>query len=122
MFWNWARVARSRASSMSRGSSTVSTPYSVAARFLTTVAGSGPHRPRTVSRAASVESWAVGSACRYRSVVLAESCSAAEGALPELVGDWDGAFHNLYQKSPAIWDYRERRGHLCPSSVRVAFL
>ena len=48
---------------------------------------------------------------------IAESCSAAEEALPELLGDWDDYFNYLYRNSPVLRRYWADFGHLYPAGV-----
>ena len=55
-------------------------------------------------------------------VDLAESCTAAEIARPELIGDWDDYFNYLYQSSPALREYWESFGLLYPPHVTRAFV
>lgn len=55
-------------------------------------------------------------------VDLAESCTAAEIARPELTGDWDDYLSYLYRSSPALREYWADFGHLYPVSVARAFV
>ena len=55
-------------------------------------------------------------------VDVAESCTAAEDALPELTGDWDDFFNYLYRNSPAIRQYWASFSHLYPSRVARALV
>jgi hypothetical protein len=55
-------------------------------------------------------------------VDLAETCVAAESALPELAGDWDDAFRSYYDASPALRQFWQDRGHLYPELVKTALL
>jgi toxoflavin synthase len=55
-------------------------------------------------------------------VDLAESCTAAEVARPELIGDWDDYFSYLYRSSPTLREYWADFGHLYPANVARAFV
>ena len=48
---------------------------------------------------------------------IAESCTAAEQALPELLGDWDDFFNYMYRNSPILRRYWADFGHLYPARV-----
>src|SRR5262249_55265000 len=51
---------------------------------------------------------------------MAESCTAAEDVLPELIGDWDDFFNYIYRSSPALREYWDEFGHLFPARVKRA--
>jgi SAM-dependent methyltransferase len=53
---------------------------------------------------------------------IAESCTAAEEALPELLGDWDDFFNYLYRNSPVLRRYWADFGHLYPARVARCFI
>jgi SAM-dependent methyltransferase len=53
-------------------------------------------------------------------VDMAESCVAAEGALPDLAGDWDEFLGHLFRSSPPLRAYWAEFGHLFPAEVTRA--
>lgn len=55
-------------------------------------------------------------------VDIVESCTAAEQALPELMGDWDDYFNYLYRNSPSLRRYWTDFGHLYPPRVARVFV